>query len=688
MLQKPSRSRDLKIITAVLAGLMILFHAILAGSATITKSATFDEPIHLVGGLSYWRLNDYRIHAENGNLAQRIIALPDAFSSSVPPGMEKDEYFQSGSGYPVAWRFLFSHDIDFRSIIFRGRFTVVIASCFLALVVFLAARKLWGNAGGLIALCAYITNPIILANAGLMTSDLLAALFFALSTWALWACLHRLTLMRLSGLTFAAGAMALTKFSFPLFFPVAFAITAIALWRNHPWPISLPGLHNRLTSRWHRTGFTLAAFICVFLGVWLLIWAAYGFRYQATAPGLQGAGLLFSLDQMIAAQGLPGKVIGFCASMHLLPEAFLYGMSHVFKFSQGRYSLIAGQYFQSGVWWFYPASLFYKTPLALFGLALLTLAGLAQIRSKRTLARLYRASPWLALAILFMALAMLSPLNIGVRHVLPALVPGLILLGCARLAFNIKPIAANAIVTLLCLALVIQAVMAWPNYLSHFNTLAGPKDRLYTQFSDSNLDWGQDLPDLAAWANANITDYGSRSATLPGPLYLSYFGSARADAYKVPGITLQSYFPQPGESPPPLPYGPGIYAISATRLMVFPSFYGPAWSDYLDNAYTQRRDFILKFFSTQPGTPERAQVQGNLTRDQIGMALQEFETLRFCRFCAFLRQRQPLAQINNSIILYQVTREDLERYFMGPSPGNGPEIHNQLPESRVDLPVN
>ena len=48
----------------------------MAVSAAAGKSMTFDELAHLTGGYSYWMLDDYRLHPENGNLPQRLGALP------------------------------------------------------------------------------------------------------------------------------------------------------------------------------------------------------------------------------------------------------------------------------------------------------------------------------------------------------------------------------------------------------------------------------------------------------------------------------------------------------------------------------------------------------------------------------------------------------------------------------------
>ena len=50
----------------VIAILLAALHAVLAITAVMEKSLTFDEPTHLIAGYSYWLKNDYRLDPENG----------------------------------------------------------------------------------------------------------------------------------------------------------------------------------------------------------------------------------------------------------------------------------------------------------------------------------------------------------------------------------------------------------------------------------------------------------------------------------------------------------------------------------------------------------------------------------------------------------------------------------------------
>src|SRR5262249_30536008 len=59
----------------LVAGALALFW-LMAVSVSPHNGTTSDEVVHLTGGYTYWKLNDYRMHPENGTLPMRIAALP------------------------------------------------------------------------------------------------------------------------------------------------------------------------------------------------------------------------------------------------------------------------------------------------------------------------------------------------------------------------------------------------------------------------------------------------------------------------------------------------------------------------------------------------------------------------------------------------------------------------------------
>ena len=69
-----------------LAVILAVLHAVLAVTATTDKSMTADEIAHLTAGQAYNTRADYRLQPENGNLPQRLSALPMTIAAvPLPP---------------------------------------------------------------------------------------------------------------------------------------------------------------------------------------------------------------------------------------------------------------------------------------------------------------------------------------------------------------------------------------------------------------------------------------------------------------------------------------------------------------------------------------------------------------------------------------------------------------------------
>jgi hypothetical protein len=198
-----------------------------------------------------------------------------------------------------------------------------------------------------------------------------------------------------------------------------------------------------------------------------------------------------------------------------------------------------------------------KLPVAT--LMILVIAA-TMIASKKTRAGL-SIDRWSAIClgvtpIVYGFIAMSSRMNIGLRHVLPIFPFAYLLAGivigswlCARQS---KP--ARVLVATLGMLLLAEVGLRYPNYISFFNSPACVIEGEINLLSDSNLDWGQDLPLLAEWQRANPDRR----------LYLSYFGTADPAFY---GIQYNS---MPGGyefGPPASPLvRPAVLAISATKL--------------------------------------------------------------------------------------------------------------------------
>jgi hypothetical protein len=122
------------------------------------------------------------------------------------------------------------------------------------------------------------------------------------------------------------------------------------------------------------------------------------------------------------------------------------------------------------------------------------------------------------------AVAIVSRLNMGVRHVLPifavlAIAGGIALVALWRRA-STRP-AARFVVAMTAVAGLLSTTRIHPDYLAYFNELAGAHpERILV---DSDLDWGQDLKRLADTLRTRGID----------SVALAYFGSAHPEKYGI-----------------------------------------------------------------------------------------------------------------------------------------------------------
>jgi hypothetical protein len=224
-----------------------------------------------------------------------------------------------------------------------------------------------------------------------------------------------------------------------------------------------------------------------------------------------------------------------------------------------RVSYLAGELSNRGWWYYFPATLLLKTPLATLMLAALgaaTAFGRPAAGVRGHGARRWAAILLLGLPVSLLAVAATSSLNVGLRQVLPVYPFLLILAGGGVAACLRWRRALGAALALVAIAWVATAsVRVAPDYLAYFNEAAGGPTRGIWWLVDSNLDWGQALRRLPAWLERR----GIREVNL------CYFGTADPDAYGIryvalPGCTAYGRL----ASSPKLP---GIVVISATHLV-------------------------------------------------------------------------------------------------------------------------
>lgn len=218
------------------------------------------------------------------------------------------------------------------------------------------------------------------------------------------------------------------------------------------------------------------------------------------------------------------------------------------RISEGRPSFLMGRHGADGWWWYFPLALLVKTPLPLLFL------GMGGAWCALRLAPTQAA--WLLVPpIGYFLISLSSKTQIGYRHILP-IYPFLCLYAGLAMARLWRSRSGRLGLIVICPWLAVSVMRVHPYYLAYFNELAGGPERGGEWLTDSNLDWGQDLPALAR----------ELSARGGGPVLLSYFGSADPSAYGISYVPLgmQSNVKRTGNSALK-PGAPVLLAVSATN---------------------------------------------------------------------------------------------------------------------------
>jgi uncharacterized membrane protein len=160
----------------------------------------------------------------------------------------------------------------------------------------------------------------------------------------------------------------------------------------------------------------------------------------------------------------------------------------------------------------------------IFGLFLAAVGGLLCWLVRARIANVWPLIVTGVCPIFYMIVAMRSHLNLGIRHMLPVYPFLFIFVGVAAAnAWRRWPRAAGVLIAVFMLGLASETFAAYPDFIPFFNVAVGGSRGGERLLSDSNIDWGQELPDLAKWQEANRGR----------PLYLFYFGFADPGYYKI-----------------------------------------------------------------------------------------------------------------------------------------------------------
>ena len=500
-------------------------------------SHTFDEPAHIACGMEWLADGAYGLEPQHPPLARIAAALgPYLAGARLPEVSRTDSIRIWRAGLEILYRGGYERTLVLARLGILPFFWVACA------VVYFWGRRYFGAPEGVLAAFLFSLLPPVLAHAGLATTDMACTAFLGAAFLSACILIEEPSPRRAALFGLCGGLALISKFSAPVFFVACAA--AARFW--YLLTEKRRAAKERLGSSFLR----LLAIAAVVASV--VVWAGYRF---SIVHGIPAPEFWAGLGQ------LKGHVMG------------------------GDHAYALGRLSDRGFWYFFPLALAVKTPIP-FLLAAAVGAVLA-LRRRRI-----RTGLPLAFAAAILGLAMASPIDIGLRHILPIYI-GLSLLAARAVAWmwaaRGRSAWMRAVVALLLVWLAAASARSHPDYLAYFNEFGGrhPEKLLV----DSDLDWGQD-----------VTRLGLRLRAL-GAHHVTFANFAYADFLRQPGFENIEV----DTDMPILHPAPGWNAVSVTmwkksmRYSDQSALGAPFWANRIPPRERVGRSILLWYFGPPGG---------------------------------------------------------------------------------------
>ena len=506
------------IAAALLAAMFGLSLGAMAGD-----SAIVDEVAHIPAAYSYLHYGDYRLNPEHPPLIKDLAGLPLQFMDLKFPDGNAAWTTDVNGQWESGWSFIYYLGNDAAAILFWARLPILLLAIGFGIVLYRFCYRRWGVGVGLLTLFFYCLSPNLIAHSHYVTTDLGASVFLFLALVAFVRFTEHGTRANLFLLALALAVAQLSKFSAVLLFPFLGAVClALALSARRDGS----GRGRKLIG-----GFLLASVMSV-----LMVWLFYVpqtiampqevqdrlIRGSMVLPGQAGlVDLMTSLNDNAAFKPLVQYVLGI---------AMVFG-----RVAGGNVTYFNGQISNQSYHLYFPELFLMKTQIAFLVLGAASIVSglvLAVRRPPITSMRSLLMASWRGhrmewtlggFAAYYFAFSVAGNLNLGIRHILPIYVPLFVVVAVGTVglvrrlsATRWRTVTVGMLVVLLGWYGVSTAV-TYPSYTSYFNEFAGGANGADRYFSDSSVDWGQDLLRLKTY----VTDHPEIKH-----IAVDYFGGA------------------------------------------------------------------------------------------------------------------------------------------------------------------
>jgi hypothetical protein len=445
------------------------------------QSITWDEDDHLYAGYMTWRTGDLGLNPEHPPLVKLLAAVPLlSMDLKVPPLQRRNfkiEAFLNGKD------FLFKNDAN--TMLFRARMAASLLTVLLAVLVFLAAQEMFGTAAAFLALTLLVFDPNLLAHGALVTTDAGLSCFLFASVYAFYRYCKAPSTARLLVAGVATGLSFAAKHTGVLAAPILVLLAIGEVWRSR---MTTTDGERAIDSTANQPVRMFGA-LCVIAAISLtVLWGFYGFRYAARPAGLELNPTSAEYLQQLSRPG-EAKLLTTIARHHLLPESYIYGLADVRMIADFYSSYLLGKVYPHGVWFYFPVAMAIKSTLPFLILFAITIWAIATRRFKRWREILFLVVP----PAIYLAVAMSSHMNIGMRHVLSMYPFMIVLVAGAAWTLIERNRRWTWVVGALVVFQIVTSLRAFPAYIPYANEVWGGSSQTYKLLSDSNADWGQQL---------------------------------------------------------------------------------------------------------------------------------------------------------------------------------------------------
>jgi hypothetical protein len=463
----------------------LLLAALLALRTLPRDSATIDEFGNLPLTIAYWKPGALHIDPGNPPLTRWIQGIP--FLKQPPDlGATRAELAAIETSWDLGYRFERVHSADYHQLLVRARWGSLFMLLAVVLGVYLWARRLSGPRAAVASAMLAAVCPNLLAHGRLVTPDIGVTAAILWAGWAAQRAFDHPTALRVVLAGLLAGIACLAKFSGVVVAPVLAAAVALA--------------SGSMRERVLR----VAAFFAAAVVPLFLAYGSIDFANVLGAPVPLPAPFVHGIEAQLAEAPYP---------------AYLFGEV------------------REGGWLAYSVVAFaMKTPLAMIALAALAAGTIVKRRERKYVLPLALA------VVFFVVFGFATKKNVGIRYIL-CVFP--LLHVCASILFFRGGRAITIASTFLLALAIATGILASGAPLASFNGLErffGGKRQVLV---DSNLDWGQALPDLREWMEREDIPI----------VQLAYFGRIDPTLY---GVTWRTLATEPVQ---------GAAAISATLAM-------------------------------------------------------------------------------------------------------------------------